>query len=580
MVESTERAASRWLGKRVADGGAGLRVAIALPLLSGALLVAQCYVLAGVLHGAIIDHRPLASLGMDTAIFGALLTARIALAMAGEMLAVNAAEAIKLKIRGGLAAQMLMREPIWFAGRSSGALSGTVVDQVDALEGYFVRYLPAAVQAAILPLAFAVVVMPIDWIVGLLLLVTAPLIPVFMALAGWGAEAASKAQAQALNRLGGRFADRLRGLVTLKLFGREDAEVAGARAASEELRVRTMRVMRIAFLSSAVLEFFAALGVAGVALYIGLTFLDLVTLRGTELTLQAGLFCLLLAPEVYQPLRLMAAHYHDRAAAKAAAAEIANQAEGFPDATPLVALYHNPPLRHEGAAKLAIEGLTVKTPQGRTVIEGLALDVAPGTRIAILGESGIGKSTLLEAIGRLRAATGEIAIDGAPLNDIGEGRLRQRVAMLNQRPRIFPGTLADNIRLGRRGACDTAVTLAAQRARVTDFARLLPEGLETRLGEDGLGLSGGEIQRVALARLYLRDPGLMLLDEPTAHLDPETEALVLDGLLDFAQGRTLVVATHSRFVAARMDKVFRLAGGNLLPTIQPARVRTDGRGAA
>ncbi|AKR55237.1 ABC transporter ATP-binding protein [Devosia sp. H5989] len=580
MVESTERAASRWLGKRVADGGAGLRVAIALPLLSGALLVAQCYVLAGVLHGAIIDHRPLASLGMDTAIFGALLTARIALAMAGEMLAVNAAEAIKLKIRGGLAAQMLMREPIWFAGRSSGALSGTVVDQVDALEGYFVRYLPAAVQAAILPLAFAAVVMPIDWIVGLLLLVTAPLIPVFMALAGWGAEAASKAQAQALNRLGGRFADRLRGLVTLKLFGREDAEVAGARAASEELRVRTMRVMRIAFLSSAVLEFFAALGVAGVALYIGLTFLDLVTLRGTELTLQAGLFCLLLAPEVYQPLRLMAAHYHDRATAKAAAAEIANQAEGFPDATPLVALHHNPPLRHEGAAKLAIEGLTVKTPQGRTVIEGLALDVAPGTRIAILGESGIGKSTLLEAIGRLRAATGEIAIDGAPLNDIGEGRLRQRVAMLNQRPRIFVGTLADNIRLGRRGACDTAVTLAAQRARVTDFARLLPEGLETRLGEDGLGLSGGEIQRVALARLYLRDPGLMLLDEPTAHLDPETEALVLDGLLDFAQGRTLVVATHSRFVAARMDKVFRLAGGKLLPTIRPAQVRTDGRGAA
>jgi len=580
MVESTERAASRWLGKRVADGGAGLRVAIALPLLSGALLVAQCYVLAGVLHGAIIDHRPLASLGMDIAIFGALLTARIALAMAGEMLAVNSGEAIKLKIRGGLAAQMLMREPIWFAGRSSGALSGTVVDQVDALEGYFVRYLPAAVQAAILPLAFAVVVMPVDWIVGLLLLVTAPLIPIFMALAGWGAEAASKAQAQALNRLGGRFADRLRGLVTLKLFGREDAEVAGARAASEELRVRTMRVMRIAFLSSAVLEFFAALGVAGVALYIGLTFLDLVTLRGTELTLQAGLFCLLLAPEVYQPLRLMAAHYHDRAAAKAAAAEIANQAEGFPDATPLVALYHNPPLRHEGAAKLATEGLTVKTPQGRTVIEGLALDVAPGTRIAILGESGIGKSTLLEAIGRLRAATGEIAIDGAPLNDIGEGRLRQRMAMLNQRPRIFAGTLADNIRLGRRGACDTAVTLAAQRARVTDFARLLPEGLETRLGEDGLGLSGGEIQRVALARLYLRDPGLMLLDEPTAHLDPETEALVLDGLLDFAQGRTLVVATHSRFVAARMDRVFRLAGGKLLPTIRPARVRVDGRGAA
>lgn len=577
-ADTRDREASRWLGKLARKGGAPLWTAMALPLASGGLLVAQCYVLANLLHRAIVEHQPASALMGSLALFVALLAVRIGLGAAGEVLAVGAGEGIKQGLRATFAASLMRQRPQWFAQRSTGALAATVVDQVDALEGYFVRYLPAAVQATILPIAFAAIALPIDWVVGLLLLVTAPLIPVFMALAGWGAEAASRAQASALNRLSGRFADRLRGLTTLKLFGREAAETAGARDASEELRVRTMRVMRVAFLSSAVLEFFAALGVAGVALYIGLTFLDLVTLRGTELTLAAGLFCLLLAPEVYQPLRLLAAHYHDRAAAKAAAAEIAAQMDGLPEAS--AELVPSTRLPQTGAAQVALREVRMTTPDGRVVIDGVTLDVPAGAHIAILGESGIGKSTLLEAVARLRAFSGEVEIDGVALADVAEDSLRNRVAMLSQRPRMFAGTIADNIRLGRRNACDTAVTLAAQRARVTEFSNLLPEGLATRLGEDGLGLSGGEIQRVALARLYLRDPGLLLLDEPTAHLDRTTEIEVLEGILDFAVGRTLIVATHSRHVAARMDKVYRLAGGKLLPAITPQREQPARRGAA
>lgn len=563
-------APGRWLNRLARHDPPLLAAVLGLPLLAGALLVGQALVLAGLLHRAIVDGTPTAGLLPQVALLGSIIVIRIGLGALGEGAAVRFGEAIKQKLRAGLVADLLQRSPTWTAAKSSGALSSTVLEQVEALDGYFTRYLPAMVQAAILPIAFAVIASSVDWIVGLLFLISAPLIPVFMALAGWGAEAASRSQAAALNRLSGRFADRLRGLVTLKLFGQDAAETARVRQASEELRVRTMRVMRIAFLSSAVLEFFAALGVAGVALYVGLTFLDLVNVHSTELTLSAGLFLLLMAPEVYQPLRLLAAHYHDRASARAAVAEIERELEALPEAVATVVAAAAVDNGVAGPVTLELRAVAVADPTGRPVIAEADLLLEPGARIAILGTSGIGKSTLLEAVAGLRAFSGDIRIDGRALADIAEPERRRRVAMLGQRPRLFAGSIADNIRLGRRDADHAAVRQAAQLARVADFVDALPEGLATRLGEDGLGLSGGEIQRIALARIYLRDPGLVLLDEPTAHLDLATEALVLDGLAEFAAGRTLIVATHSRAVAARMDKVFRIAGGKLLPAPKPA----------
>jgi ATP-binding cassette subfamily C protein CydD len=563
-------AQGRWLNRLAGHDRPLLAAVLGLPLLAGALLVAQALVLAGLLHRAIVDGAAMSTLLPQVALLGSIIVIRIGLGALGEGAAVRFGEAIKQKLRAGLVADLLRRSPTWTAAKSSGALSSTVLEQVEALDGYFTRYLPAMVQAAILPVAFAAIAFSVDWIVGLLFLISAPLIPVFMALAGWGAEAASRSQAAALNRLSGRFADRLRGLVTLKLFGQDAAQTARVRLASEELRVRTMRVMRIAFLSSAVLEFFAALGVAGVALYVGLTFLDLVNVHSTELTLAGGMFLLLMAPEVYQPLRLLAAHYHDRASAKAAVAEIERELEALPETVAPVVAVAAVDSAAMGPATLELRAVALADPTGRPVIAEADLLLEPGERIAILGTSGIGKSTLLEAIAGLRAFSGDIRIDGRGLGQIAEPELRRRVAMLGQRPRLFAGSIADNIRLGRRDADHAAVRQAAQLARVADFADALPEGLATRLGEDGLGLSGGEIQRIALARIYLRDPGIVLLDEPTAHLDLATEALVLDGLAEFATGRTLIVATHSRAVAAHMDKVFRIAGGKLLPAPKPA----------
>ena len=575
------QAVRKWLSRLARSGGIAARLALALPVVSGGLLIVQAGVLAHALHLAIVDGVDPARVSAPVGLFAGVLALRIALGFAGDLSAAASSESVKLDLRGRLVAALLARPPSWTASRSGGALSSIIVEQVEAMDGYLTRYLPAMAQAALLPIAFVVVVLPIDWMVALLFIVTVPLIPVFMALAGWGAEAASQRQASALSRLSGYFADRLRGLTTLKLFGREAAEIDGVGRASEELRGRTMRVMRIAFLSSAILEFFAALGVAGVALYVGLTFLHLVVLRGTPLTLEAGLFCLLMAPEVYQPLRLLAANYHDQAAAKAAVKEIASQFDELPEpALAATAVQSAPATGRSGAIAVFSSGVSVNAPDGRSIICDADFTVASGERVAIIGESGNGKSTLLEALAGLRPYAGSIRLDGRELAHFEPTLLRAGVAVLGQRPSIFAGSIAENIRLGRAGACDTAVEIAARRARVLDFTRELPLGLETMLGEDGIGLSGGEIHRVALARVYLRDPGLLLLDEPTAHLDATTEARVIDGLLDFARGRTLVIVTHASAVAARMDRCLNIAGGQVLPALRPEGRSLPQRGAA
>jgi ATP-binding cassette subfamily C protein CydD len=319
-----------------------------------------------------------------------------------------------------------------------------------------------------------------------------------------------------------------------------------------------------------VLEFFAALGVAGVALYVGLTFIDYLKLRATPLSLELGLFLLLMAPEVYNPLRLLAAHYHDRAAAKAAIGEIEAQLGPLPEAA--AALSDAPPATNTGAPGLTLTGLTLRTPDSARVVLGdTELAVTPGEHVAILGPSGVGKSTLLEAIARLRPHEGAITLDHRPLAEWSEAELRARVTMLGQKPRIFAGSMADNIALARPCAAVAEIRRAAELAHVAAFADALPEGLETQLGEGGLGLSGGQAQRIALARIYLRDAGLILLDEPTAHLDALLEQAVIDDLKAYARGRTLIIATHSLAVASRMDRAWRIAGATLLPMPLPGR---------
>lgn len=539
----------------------------AAPLVSGALLVVQAWLLASVLDAAIMQDVPRQELLASIVGIAALMLVRATITWAGERAGADAAERIKRHVRQSLFTRMVAKGPYWSRGKASGELASAVVDQVEALDGFFAKYLPAMAAAAMLPVAFSVLLLPVDVIAGLVLLITAPLIPLFMALVGWGAQGASRRHLRAFARLSGFFADRLRGLSTLKLYGRADAEAASVVAASDALRQRTMSVLRIAFLSSAVLEFFAALGVAGVAVYIGLTYLGFLDVRWSPLTLQAGLFCLLMAPEVYAPLRQFAAHYHDRATALAAVTQIAVLFDGLPQEDAESKPMHGTPgtaATSLGAAGLAVSGLTVLAPgRPQAVLSDASLTLAPGEHVALMGPSGIGKSTLIEAIARLRPGKGDIRIDGLPLADWDEAALRGRVALIGQTPQLLAGTIADNIRLGCPGASDTDVQEAARRACVLEFAAVLPQGLDTPLGSRGQGLSGGQAQRVALARLFLRDPGLILLDEPTAHLDEATQARLLDEILTFSVGRTLLLATHSAAVAARLGRVVRVADGKV-----------------
>ena len=566
----SDRENSRTLSGLRRLGGPMLWLAIGAPLLGGALLVLQAWTLAGIVGQAIEGGTAVETLTPSIAVVLGLLLARAGLAAIGDRAGTAAAEAIKSLVRQALFAHLLAGSPRSANQPQSGAASSAIIDQVEALDGFFARYVPAMVQAGFLPLAFGVFILPLDWVAGLLFLVTAPLIPLFMALVGWGAQYATDKQARALSLLNGRFADRLRGLTTLKLFGRATAETDGIVAASDELRRRTLRVLRIAFLSSAVLEFFAALGVAGIALYVGLTFIDFLHLRSTALTLELGLFLLLMAPEVYNPLRLLAAHYHDRAAAKAAIGEIEAQLGPMPKSVASLDLPQ--PGTGAGALGLKLSELTLRTPsQTRVILQDAALTIAPGEHIAIVGPSGIGKSTLLEALARLRPHAGEISLGGQPLAAWPEADLRHGLVMLGQKPRIFAGSMADNIALARPQASAAEIRSAAERAHVARFADALPQGLDTILGEGGLGISGGQAQRIALARIYLRDPGIILLDEPTAHLDADLEQLVLDELLTFARGRTLIIATHSLAVAARMGRAYRIAGESLLTTPVAAR---------
>lgn len=567
-LQKPPREQSRWLMALAKAARAPLIFAGAAPLVSGALLVVQAWLLASVLDAAIVRQAPRQELLAGILGIAGLMLLRACITWGGERAGADAAERIKRHVRQSLFARLVAKGPYWSRGKASGELASAVVDQVEALDGFFSKYLPAMAAAAMLPVAFSVLLLPVDVIAGLVLLITAPLIPLFMALVGWGAQGASRRHLRAFARLSGFFADRLRGLSTLKLYGRAEAEAASVVAASDALRQRTMSVLRIAFLSSAVLEFFAALGVAGVAVYIGLTYLGFLDVRWSPLTLQAGLFCLLMAPEVYAPLRQFAAHYHDRATALAAVTQIAVLFDGLPqdDAAEPTSAGRGTvvPRASEAGAPVEVTGLCVTAPgRGQRVLVDAALRLAPGEHVALMGPSGIGKSTLIEAVARLRPFDGDVRVDGVPLDDWDEAALRQRVALIGQKPQLLAGSIADNIRLGRPGASDADLREAARRACVLEFSDALPQGLDTLLGSRGHGLSGGQAQRVALARLFLRDPGLILLDEPTAHLDDATQARVLDEILAFSTGRTLLLATHSPAVAARFGRVLRVVRGKL-----------------
>lgn len=535
--------------------------AIGAPLIAGLLLIMQAWYLASVLDQAIRLSVPPEQLWSGMVTIAVLIALRALLLWSGEKAASHAAENIKQQLRHQLFAQLLARGPAWSKQTPTGSLAVAILDQVQALDGYLQRFLPATIAAVFLPLAFVVAVLPVDWIVAALFLFTAPMIPVFMALIGMRAEAANQKHQQLLSRLSGVFADRIRGLFTLSLLGRTKDEVQSVREASQVLSQTTMKVLRIAFLSSAVLEVFAALGVAGVAVYIGLSYLGLLGSHFSGFSLQHGLYCLLLAPEVYNPLRQMAASYHDRATAKAAVQGLQQLYGQLPAPTAEAPLMLSADFIQPGSAAqfgqplvLAAQQFSVQTPNGRDLIAPSDLQLWRDKPVALMGASGAGKTTLLETLIGLRPYA-----NGAVQHFFDKNQF----TLIGQQPFMALGSVADFLRLANAQATDDQLWQALEQAQAAEFTRALPQGLATVLGVRGHGVSGGQAHRLALARLFLTDADLIFLDEPTAYLDSATREAVLAAILRFAKGKALLIATHDEGVAACLAQRWYLADQQL-----------------
>lgn len=468
-------------------------------------------------------------------------------------------------LRAQAAMALASRSPLDIDRPASGLAASVMAEQAEAIIPYLTRYRPARLRSTLVPIAILLVVFPLSWIAALVLLVAAPLIPLFMALVGWRAKAASEAQMLEMGGMNAFLLDRLRGLATLRTLGAVQMTALRLRDAAQSLRRRTMAVLRIAFLSSAVLELFAALGVAMIAVYVGFHLLGQLEFGawGNRLSLGQGLFILLLAPAFFEPLRDLSAAWHDRAAGEAALDALHRLSDSglqLPDIPGAPGAQISPVCKDLVPPSVAITGLLFSHGAASPpVFEDYALHVEAGEHIAIVAPSGGGKSTLLSLIaGLVSAQSGDIRINDIPVSANTIAALRSRMAWIGQKSHIFAGSVRANIALGRAGVETEDVAMALQ------FAALdaVPQAqLGVALGEGGGGLSGGEAVRLALARAMVAgyaNADLLLVDEPTAHLDSTTAKQVTDALLQLAKGKTMIVATHDPVLAARMQRVIVL----------------------
>ncbi|XPG45512.1 thiol reductant ABC exporter subunit CydD [Variovorax sp. KK3] len=461
-------------------------------------------------------------------------------------------------LRARAAAALSTHSPLDRARPASGLAASTIAEQAEAVVPYLVRYAPARWRAMVVPVAILPLVAMHSWVAAAVLLVAAPLIPLFMAIVGWRARAASEAHLVEAGGMNAFLLDRLRGLPSLRALGAVEATAQRLGEAAQSLRQRTMAVLRIAFLSSAVLELFSALGVAMVAAYIGFHLLGHFGFGtwGQRLSLGEGLFVLLLAPAFFEPLRELSAVWHDRAAGEAAMAALDRLGKS---SMTLTGAQPGPVAADRGEAgppAVHLHGVRPVQAPGAPAFAGCDIHIAPGEHVALLGASGAGKTCLLSLIAGLMPAQGRIVIGGVAMTDRTAALLRRRMGWMGQRPHVFAGSVAANVALGRSGIDAAQVDDAMRFAGLDDVAQARPGA---NLGEGGRGLSGGEAVRLALARLAAHpDADLLLVDEPTAHLDSETAARIVDALVELARGKTLIVATHDPVLAARMHRAIRL----------------------
>jgi len=533
-----------------------LFVSVGLGVLGALLIVAQAWLLADVVAGAFVSGRGLAQLRTPLEALLCVVLARAVVAWAAELGANRSSARAKSQLRAALLERVAELGPNGSHGpggsreRRTGELAILATRGIDALDGWFSLYLPQLLLAVIVPVVVLAVVLVKDWISAAIIAVTIPLIPLFMALVGATTRERMDRQVRILERLGGHFLDVVAGLPTLKVFGRARAQAAAIAGITDRYRRSAMATLRVAFLSSLILELMATISVALVAVAIGLR------LMGGALDLRSGLFVLVLAPEAYLPLRQLGANYHASAEGMAAAEQVFAVLE-----EPVAPRGTRSDVPDPALAAVEIEGLRVSyAGRGEAALDGVSLTVRAGEVLALAGPSGCGKSTLLAVLlGLIAPERGVVRVGGVDLAELDPTAWRARLAWVPQRPHLFAASVAENVRLGRDHASDEDVEAAIAAAGLADVVAKLPQGIDTVLGDRGAGLSAGERQRVALARAFLRDAPLLLLDEPTANLDGQTEQEVLQTVRRLSQGRTVLLVAHRPALLALADRVLSLA---------------------
>ena len=520
---------------------------VGLGAVGAALVIAQAMLIAEVVVGAFQHRMSVAELRTPLLLLAAVAAGRALVSWLTELAAHRASAAVKSELRGRLLDRAVALGPGWLAGQRTGSLVALATRGVDALDDYFSRYLPQLGLAVVVPVAVLARIVTEDWVSAAIIVGTLPLIPLFMILIGWATQSRMDRQWQLLSRLSGHFLDVVAGLPTLKVFGRAKAQAESIKRITGEYRQATMRTLRIAFISSFALELLSTLSVALVAVTIGMRLVH------GEMDLYIGLVILVLAPEAYLPLRQVGAQYHAAAEGLAAAEEIFAVLETPVPASGTAAV---------PAGRIAFEGLTVRYPgRAEDAVSDVSFAVEPGETVALVGPSGAGKSTLLHALlGFVPATGGRVRVGGTDLTDVALEQWRSRIAWVPQRPQLFAGTIAANVRLACPDADDAAVRKALEDAGALEFVDALPAGIDTELGEDGTGLSAGQRQRLALARAFLADRPVLLLDEPTAALDGATEAEVVEAVRRLAVGRTVLLVVHRPALLGVADRVVRLEG--------------------
>ncbi len=529
-----------------------LLLTIILSILSGLFIILQAALLSTIIDHVYLHHATSKQLSTFLWLILVITALRTITVYLRERTGFKTANQVKQHIRQTIYQYLISQQPDDLAKQKVGGLTTTVIEKIEALHDFFADYLPQMTIVIILPLIILVLVFMNNWLAGCILLITAPLIPLFMALIGMGTEALNQKHFKSLSRLSAHFLDILQGLTTLTFFNRARAQIKSIHDSSESYREKTMRVLRVAFLSSAVLELFSTVAIAIVAVYLGLGLLGLVHIGfgGKIISLQSALFILLLAPEFFMPLRQLGTFYHARSEAIAASTDLLKILKTDSATKSTTQTFQ------EIIRKISLKKINFAYPNKPAIYHQFNLEIFAGECLVITGPSGAGKSTLLKLITKLQTPqSGNIFVNQTNLKNIDNDEWREHIAWLSQEPYLFHDTIAANIALGKINATDNDIQRAVKMAGVLEFSQQLPHGLNTLIGEQHLGLSGGQAQRIAIARAYLKDAPIILFDEPTTHLDATNKQYIFDAIAQWRGKKIIVIASHDPDLVKIGDRV-------------------------